>query len=207
LKPQRITVSGIGEPLHNPRAVAAFLLDCRRQGVPVSLTTTGGPLERLAEFLALPHNGLVLSLHAGTAATHRRLVPRGPDFEGLWGLLSERLPTLPRRRRRKLGVNYLLLAGVNDGAAEIEALAARLRPFPGTTIHLLGCNAVAGSPHASPPPSAFAAAQRLLAAAGLDVRRANRWRQQPQGGCGTLFVRSLEGDCRWKPETAKAGIR
>lgn len=185
-----MTVSGIGEPLHNPAAVAAFIEHCRRQGLPVSLTTTGSPLAVLREFLRLPHNGLMLSLHAGTAATHRRLVPCGPDLDLLWALLLEVLPTLPRRRRRKVGINYLLLAGCNDSPDELSALAERLRRLPELTLHLLTCNPVPGSRFASPPPAALDAAHGFLAAQGLNVRRPNRWRSQSEGGCGTLLARS-----------------
>jgi 23S rRNA (adenine2503-C2)-methyltransferase len=191
--PQRVTVSGIGEPLHNPQALTAFIDHCRRQGLPVSLTTTGSPLGVLREFLPLPHNGLMLSLHAGTAATHRRLIPRGPDLDVLWALLEEVLPALSRRRRRKIGINYLLLAGHNDSAAELSALAERLRRWPDLTLHLLTCNPVAGSTFVSPPAAAVAAAHGFLAAQGLNVRRPNRWRTAEEGGCGTLLARSSEG--------------
>lgn len=191
LAPARVTVSGIGEPLHNAGAVRAFLDHCRGLGLPVSLTTTGAPLETLRDFLGLPHNGLMLSLHAGSAAVHRRLVPRGPDFEGLWGLLGETLPALARRRRRKLGVNYLLLDGVNDGEEELAALVRRLRSFPELTVHLLTCNPVPGSVFASPPPERVAAAAAFLAGEGVNARLPNRWRTRLEGGCGTLFVRSL----------------
>jgi 23S rRNA (adenine2503-C2)-methyltransferase len=188
-RPQRVTVSGIGEPLHNPHAVAVFIEECRRQRLPVSLTTTGAPLSALREFLRLGHNGLMLSLHAGTAATHRRLVPRGPDLDALWTLLEETLPTLSRRRRRKIGINYLLLAGCNDSPAELSALADRLRHQPELTLHLLTCNPVAGSAFVSPPPPVVDAVYGFLAARGLNIRRPNRWRTSPEGGCGTLLAR------------------
>lgn len=192
VEPQRVTVSGIGEPLHNPLAVAEFIEQCRRQGLPVSLTTTGSPLTALRDFLMLPHNGLMLSLHAGTAATHRRLVPRGPDLEALWMLLEEALPALPRRRRRKVGINYLLLAGCNDSPDELAALAESLRRLPELTLHLLTCNPVAGSAFASPPQAAVDAAHAFLVARGLHARRPNRWRTLSEGGCGTLLARSAE---------------
>jgi 23S rRNA (adenine2503-C2)-methyltransferase len=187
--PQRVTVSGIGEPLHNSQAVAEFIEECRRQRLPVSLTTTGAPLSALREFLRLGHNGLMLSLHAGTAATHRRLVPRGPDLDALWALLEEALPALSRRRRRKIGINYLLLAGCNDSPAELSALADRLRHQPELTLHLLTCNPVAGSAFVSPPPPVVDAVYGFLAARGLNIRRPNRWRTSPEGGCGTLLAR------------------
>jgi len=186
--PKRVTVSGIGEPLHNPHAVAEFIEMCRLQGLPVSLTTTGGPLPALREFLTLPHNGLMLSLHAGTAAAHRRLVPHGPDLDALWGLLEESLPALPRRRRRKLGINYLLLAGCNDSPGEISALVSRLRLQPDITLHLLTCNPVAGSSFVSPPQSVVDAVHGFLTAEGIHVRRPNHWRTSAEGGCGTLLA-------------------
>lgn len=189
--PKRVTVSGIGEPLHNPDAVLDFMDDCRHRLLPVSLTTTGNPLSTLREFLPLAHNGLMLSLHAGCAATHRRLVPRGPDFEGLWAVLNEVLPACSRRRRRKVGINYLLLEGENDSAEELSLLAERLRPFPDLSVHLLTCNPVPGSSFASSPARQVAAKGAFLAGLGLNVRLPNRWRSRPQGGCGTLFIRTF----------------
>jgi 23S rRNA (adenine2503-C2)-methyltransferase len=189
VEPQRVTVSGVGEPLHNPDAVADFIVRCRQQGMSVSLTTTGSPLPVLRQFLLLPHNGLMLSLHAGSAATHRRLIPHGPDLDNLWALLEGVLPTLSRRRRRKIGINYLLLAGHNDSAVEVHALAERLQRLPEITIHLLTCNPVEGSTFTSPPSGVVDAAHALLAARGLNVRRPNRWRTLAEGGCGTLLTR------------------
>lgn len=190
-RPLRVTLSGIGEPLHNAEAVEAFVETCRRERLPVSLTTTAAPLERLERFLHLPHNGLMLSLHAGSSATHRRLVPRGPDFEALWSLLDRALPTLPRRRRRKVGVNYLLLQGVNDSVQELETLAARLAPHPELTLHLLSCNPVPGSPFCSPAPSELSRLHALCRQQGLNARRPNRWRVRSEGGCGTLVAHGL----------------
>jgi 23S rRNA (adenine2503-C2)-methyltransferase len=190
--PRRITVSGIGEPLRNYTEVERFMALCREAGLPVSLTTTGGPLDRLAEALVLEHNGLMLSVHAGTRATHRRLLPGAPDLDSLWEVIAGVWPHLSRRRRRKLGVNYLLLAGVNDSPEELEALVRRMEPFPEMTLHLLTLNAVAGSPFAAPAPEALLEIRDNLSTCLPNVRLANRWRRQVEGGCGTLFVRTLD---------------
>ena len=187
--PRALTLSGIGEPLHNASVVRNFLLINRAAGLPVSLTTIGAPLQRLEEFLQLPHNGLMLSLHAGLAATHKRLIPRGPDFLDLFALLKSVWPRLSRRRQRKLGINYLLLQAVNDSQQELDALQDLLRPFPEITLHLLSCNAVPGSDFASPAAAWQEHWYRSLLAGGLHVRRPNRWRRQSLGGCGTLVAR------------------
>jgi len=187
--PLRLTLSGIGEPLQNLGTVGAFLVTAARRGVPVSVTTCGAPLGALAELLTLPHNGVMVSLHAGSAATHRRLIPRGPDYEGLWSALTRWRDAASRRARRRLGFNYLLLDGINDGPDELEALAARLALFPEATLHLLRLNPVDGSPYASPSAARFAQIHAQLRRLGLNVRRGNRWRGQRRGGCGTLYLR------------------
>lgn len=187
-RPGRVTLSGIGEPLHNLAAVTAFLAAAQAEGLAVSVTTTGQPLAALERLLALPHNGVMLSLHAGTAATHTRLVPRGPAFEEVWAALAVAWPRLSRARRRKLGINYLLLAGVNDGDEEVSALAARLVFHPELTVHLLTPNPVPGSPFQAPPAERVQELWSLLRARGIHARRANPWRRQPRGGCGTLVA-------------------
>lgn len=189
--PVRVTVSGIGEPLHNFPSLLAFMDRCRVLALPVSLTTTGGPLHVFEQALGLPHNGLMLSLHGGTPTTHRRLVPRGPDFNRLIDRLEHNLATLSRRRRRKVGINYLLLQGINDDRSEFLALLPLFRRFPELTLHLLSCNPVVDSPYRSPPAERIDELHHWLSNLGIHVRRPNPWRIQQDGGCGTLFVRTL----------------
>lgn len=191
--PRRVTISGIGEPLQNPDVVRAFMEACSAKNLPVSLTTTGQPLAQLEAFVAAPHNGLMLSLHGASSAVHRRLVPGGPDFERLWTVFAGGVAKLSRRRRRRIGINYLLLAGINDSDQEIDRLSALVGPLPELTVHLLSCNPVADSPFASPPPERIDEIHHSLCAAGIHARRPNRWRTLPQGGCGTLFVQGVSG--------------
>ncbi|MEJ2202141.1 MAG: radical SAM protein, partial [Desulfuromonadaceae bacterium] len=191
LEPQRLTLSGIGEPLHNFDAVRIFIEECQKTSLPVSLTTSGGPLERFREALQWPHNGLMLSLHAGTPEIHRRLVPRAPEFNSLIDCLQRTLPALSRRRRRRLGINYLLLQGINEDRAEFLPLLPLFRRFPELTLHLLVCNPVPGADFSSPPAATIDALHGWLVAQGMHVRRPNPWRIRQSGGCGTLFVGNL----------------
>jgi 23S rRNA (adenine2503-C2)-methyltransferase len=191
IEPRRLTISGVGEPLHNFLALSTFMERCRVAGLPVSLTTTGSPLERFEEILRQPLNGLMLSLHAGTSATHRQLIPRGPELTALLDVLGGALAHLSRRRRRKVGINYLLLAGINDRRREMAPLLPLFQRYPELTLHLLTCNPVADSSFVSPPAAAVAELHGWLADQGLHVRRPNPWRTQADGGCGTLFVHSL----------------
>lgn len=195
LEPRRLTLSGIGEPLHNFSAVTRFMEDCRKIGLPVSVTTTGADLRSLARLLSLDHNGVALSLHAGSGPIHRRLVPRGPAYDRVWDLLHGMWPALSRRRRKKIALNYLLLQGINDTDEEVAALAGRLRTLPEISVHLLQCNPVPGSSYASAPSRRREEIFQTWTAAGINVRRANPWRRQESGGCGTLFISRLEESC------------
>jgi len=190
LRIERLTLSGIGEPLQNFEVVRAFIVG---NPLPVSLTTTGQPLDRLREALSLGHNGLMLSLHAGSATTHRRLVPKGPDFDNLWALLDEELPRLSRRARRRVGINYLLLAGENNSPSELDQLAERLAPHPDLTLHLLVCNPVPGSPYQGSSSAEIDDIYKQLCDQAIQVRRANRWRRRQEGGCGTLVLGERDG--------------
>jgi len=59
---ERVTVSGIGEPMENFDTVKAFI---DASDAPVSLTTSVPDSVKLSELISLKHNGLMLSIHAG----------------------------------------------------------------------------------------------------------------------------------------------
>jgi len=196
LIPRRLTLSGIGEPLHNRAAVADFMDDSK---LPVSLTTTGGSPAVLAAALHWPHNGLMLSRHAGSEDLHRRFVPPAPPLEDLAATVSRGLAGLSRRRRRHLGVNYLLLAGSNDHRAELDRLLSLAAAWPEATIHLLACNPVPGRAFVSPPTDQFDACYTYLKSRHPHVRRPNSWRRQSEGGCGTLVLHAQRQALRAYP--------
>ena len=184
---ERVTVSGVGEPLHNHEAVRSFVERCGRAGVRVSLTTSGGPLIRLAEWLALPHNGLTISVHAGSEPTRAKMVPRGPALSPLFALLAERLPGLSRKRRKKIALAYLLIAGENDAHDELDAFIARAAPLA-LTVHLYAYNSVPTSTHRPVTRSRYEEVFERMRAAGLTVRMSSQARIEANGGCGTLVA-------------------
>lgn len=186
---RRVTLSGIGEPLHNHEASLAFLHWARARSLKVSVTTSGGPLHRLEEWLRLPHNGLTISVHAGTEATRSELVPKGPALAALFALLGDVAPTLTRQRRKKLALAYLLLAGRNDSDAELDAFAARAIDL-GARVHLYAYNPVPSSSHQALERDRYEAAYARLSGAGLSVRMSSRARVESIGGCGTLVARA-----------------
>lgn len=189
LKVQRVTVSGVGEPLHNHLAVRAFVEWCRERRVPASFTTSGGPTERLREALHWPHNGIAISVHAGTEATRARTVPRGPSLEALFDCLREEVPKLTRSRCRRLSLAYLLVRDLNDSDAELDAFTERVRDLPVNT-HLYAYNEVPGSGLSAVPDERYQAVYQRMKAAGLNVRRSSQARIDTNGGCGTLVMLS-----------------
>jgi 23S rRNA (adenine2503-C2)-methyltransferase len=196
---RRVTASGVGEPLHAPEAVLAFLGWCRERGTPASFTTSGGPLPRLAELLAAPHIGATISVHAGTEEVRARLVPRGPALDPLFGLLREVLPRLSRKRRKKVALAYLLLDGQNDSDCELAAFAERARPL-GVAVHLYQHNPVERSALRGVSRAAYEQAYERLRAAGLLVRMSSQARLEANGGCGTLVAASGRPPRRTLPQ-------
>lgn len=183
----RLTLSGIGEPLHNHDACVAFVGWARGRGWRTSTTTSGGPLPRLVSWLReVPHNGLTLSVHAGTEATRRRRVPRGPDLASLFATLGEVVPTLSRKRRKKIALAYLLTAG-EDGADELDSFAHRAAPL-GVAVHLYAYNPVATSDAQPLTRDAYERAYERLRGHGLVVRMSSTARLEANGGCGTLVA-------------------
>jgi 23S rRNA (adenine2503-C2)-methyltransferase len=196
----RVTVSGVGEPLHNP-AVIEFVSWCRSRGTPASITTSGGPLRRLASWLeadAPPHNGISFSIHAGREPTRARTVPRGPALAPLFELLAERVPALSSSRRRKLALAYLLLADVNDDDAEIDAFLDRAGPL-GLKVHLYRYNPVPTSNQRQISDLRYNEVYERMCARGLDVRRSSQARIEDNGGCGTLVALRRAGSAPGLP--------
>lgn len=196
---RRVTASGVGEPLHAPDAVLAFLGWCRDRGTPASFTTSGGPLPRLVEFLRAPHNGATVSVHAGLPATRARLVPHAPALDPLFAVLADELPQLSRKRRKKVALAYLLLDGQNDSTEELDAFAARALPL-GVAVHLYQHNAVAHSSLRGASRDAYERAYEHLRAAGLLVRMSSQARLEANGGCGTLVAASGRAAKRTLPQ-------
>jgi len=183
---ERVTVSGVGEPLHT-RATLPFIDWCRAERIRPSLTTSGGPLPRLREAIHAPHNGLTVSVHAGREATRARAVPKGPPLGALFGVLGEEVPRLSRSRQRKVALAFLLIADLNDTEAELDAFAERAARL-GLWTHLYAFNEVPTSEHRPVSRERYEAAYRRLTDRGLRVRMSSKARVEPNGGCGTLVA-------------------
>ena len=188
---RRITVSGVGEPLHNFRHVTRFVEMARRQRRPASITTSGGPVDRLAHWVAeLPHNGLTISAHAGTEVTRTRAVPKGPTLDALFATLEDSLSRASRSRRKKTAVAFLVIEGLNDSDEEIDAFIARMKPLAALDVwaNLYAYNEVPTSALRPITRARYEQIYRHMMNAGLRVRMSSQARTEPNGGCGTLVA-------------------
>lgn len=185
-KAKRITVSGIGEPLDNFEEVERFI---RMSSLPVSVTTTASHPELLVKLLSLPHNGVMISLHGGTEEAHKKLVPKAPPLAEIYAALSEAWKVMSVRAKKKIGLNYLPVEGVNDSDEEIGVFAENALKFPESSVHLLTLNKVHNSPFKPVSNERREEIFNFLRNSGLNVRRANSFRRQEKGGCGTLWLK------------------
>jgi len=189
---KRVTLSGIGEPLHNPHTLE-FMRWCRADGLLPSVTTSGGPTRRLPELLASHHNGVTVSVHAGTEQVRARLVPKGPSLAELFSTLERTLPTISNNRRKKIALSYLVIEGQNDTDAELDAFLERAVPL-GQSLHLFAYNSVPTSDMRPVPRPRYEAIYARAAATGLRVHMSSTARIEDNGGCGTLVaLRTSQG--------------
>ena len=183
-----VTVSGVGEPLHNFDAVTRFVERAHARGIRTTLTTSGGPVQRLATWLrTLPHQGLTISIHAGSEAARARAVPKGPDLASLFAVIADEVPRLTRARRKRTALAYLALAALNDSDHEIDAFIARALPL-GLIVHLYAHNPVSTSDVRGVDRARYEAIYARMKAAGLTVRMSAQARLESNGGCGTLVA-------------------
>lgn len=192
---QRVTLSGVGEPLHNHEASTAFLEwgRARDARVAVSLTTSGGPISRLRTWLHAPHNGLTISVHAGSESTRKTVVPGGPSLKALFDCLREEQSRMTRKRRKKTALAYLMVAGMNDADDELDAFSERVLALPHPpAIHLYDLNPVPTSTLQGVQRPRYEAAYARLRERGNVVRMSSAARLEANGGCGTLVALRVE---------------
>jgi 23S rRNA (adenine2503-C2)-methyltransferase len=185
---------GMGEPMMNLDAV---LDACRRlpdMGVTHRRTaiSTVGWLPGLRQFVEcdLPVR-LALSLHAPDDELRSRLVPVNERYP-LADVLAA-CDAYHERRRRKVFVEYVLLAGVNDRPEQARALGRLLDPRV-YKVNLIPYNPT--GKYAGSGPAAIAAFRAILERAGLSATvRLTRGRDI-EAACGQLAAAATTDDPR-----------
>jgi 23S rRNA (adenine2503-C2)-methyltransferase len=147
---RNLVFMGMGEPLHNEDQLYAaldvladrecFNLNLKR----VLISTVGIPEAMLRCARRFPDARMALSLHSARQKVRERIVPiaRRHGLAELRAALAEVAAT----GGHEVMIEYLLLAGINDGPADLEALVAYLRGIP-VHINLIPYNAITGAWH------------------------------------------------------------
>ena len=183
--PDHVVFMGMGEPMLNLDAVLGACRELPAIGVAqrrIAISTVGWVpgIERLTAE-AMPVR-LALSLHAPDDALRSTLMPvndRYPIAEVL-AACSE----YHRRKRRRVFVEYVMLAGVNDAHAHAVALAELLDPRA-FKVNLIPYNPT-DSPYAASSPKAISAFRAVLERRGIGVTvRVERGREI-EAACGQL---------------------
>ena len=188
-----LVIMGMGEPLAN---YENLLLALRILNAPwgggigarkITISTSGlvPQIRRLAEEPA--QFRLAISLHGATDETRGRIMPINKKYP-----LAE-LAAAARYYQEKKGglltLEYILIAGVNDGPDQIKPLAALARRL-GAKVNLIPYNPVDGLPWARPEE---AAQDRFFA--GLEREKVAATLRREKGGdidaaCGQLRLKT-----------------
>jgi 23S rRNA (adenine2503-C2)-methyltransferase len=195
-KAERLTnlvLMGMGEPLHNYEATARALrvlshpegLDLSLRRITVSTVGLVRGIERLGEDFG-GKVGLAVSLHAPNDELRSRIIPinRRVPLRQLMAALR-RYP-LPRRRR--ITIEYTLIAGYNDGFEQARQLSELLQGLP-VKINLIPMNPIAGSELRASSSARVAEFQDYLARDGYSCFIRTRRGGDVAAACGQLAFR------------------
>jgi 23S rRNA (adenine2503-C2)-methyltransferase len=192
---QRLTnvvFMGMGEPLHNYEATCrALRLLTHPDGVALSarrvtVSTSGlvPEIARLGEDFG-GNVGLAISLHAADDETRSRLMPINKKYP--LSRLMEALRAYPLPRRRRITIEFTLVAGQNDDPGEAKRLARLLRDLP-VKINLIPMNPISASSLGPPAMDTVLAFQKVLCDAGYSCFIRRRRGDDVSAACGQLAL-------------------
>jgi len=187
-----VVLMGMGEPLHNYDATArALRLLTHPEGIGLStrrvtVSTSGlvPEIDRLGEDF---HGqiGLAVSLHAADEVTRSRLVPINRKYPLATLMAALRRYPLPHRRR--ITIEYTLIADQNDSLEHAQRLAVLLEGLP-VKVNLIPMNPVESIDLFPPPPARIFAFQKRLCDAGYSCFIRRRRGSDVSAACGQLAL-------------------
>ena len=184
-----IVFMGMGEPLANFGVLSDVVrrLTNARWGLGWSArritVSTAGLASRMKDVAPLGVN-LAVSLNASTEEQRAHLMPAAHGIASLKTLLlaCRRYPLAPHRR---LTFEYVLLAGVNDRAADALRLVKLVRGIA-CKVNLIPFNPFPGSAFRRPSDRDVLAFQAIVREAGIDVFIRKSRGRDVLGACGPL---------------------
>lgn len=189
---RNVVLMGMGEPLHNYEAtVRALRLLTHPEGISLSsrkvTVSTSGLVPEIAR-LGEDFNGqigLAISLHATDDETRSRLMPINKKYPLAELMAALRAYPLPRRRR--ITIEYTLVAGKNDTPEEARKLAKLLAGLP-VKVNLIPMNPIEASSLGPTDMRGVLAFQRILCDAGYSCFIRRRRGDDVSAACGQLVL-------------------
>ena len=187
---RNLVLMGMGEPLHNYEQVASFIrIATDPKGMAfspnrVTLSTSGlVPGIRRMMDENLPCN-LAISLNATTDAIRDQLIPINRKYP-IQDLMAAVREYIVKRSNKRVLIEYVLLAGINDTIQDARRLCDLLKGMD-CTVNLLPFNPYPGSPYKRPSETDISDFRDILVAASMVVVVRQSRGQDISAACGLL---------------------
>lgn len=190
---RNVVFMGMGEPLLNLENLFQSLIFLRAPaffnypGSRLMVSTVGIPAAMIHLAEEFPEVSLALSLHSARQEVREQLMPLARKHT--LPLLQEAL--LKISRHGKAMIEYLMLAGVNDGQEDGQALADYLRNIP-VHINLIPFNAYPGCNLRGTPEERRITFADQLKAEGFDTTLRYSFGSDIAAACGQLVQHEKE---------------
>lgn len=190
---RNLVFMGMGEPLHHyDETRRALRLLTHPSGLGMSprriTVSTVGLAPNIAK-LGSDFDGkigLAVSLHAPDDQTRNRIMPINSRYD--MEQLLEALAAYPLPKRRRITIEYTLIAGLNDSPEQARQLARRLARLR-VKVNLIPLNPIEGSTLRTPSAAAVEAFRDVLAQHRVSCSVRTRRGDDVDAACGQLAMR------------------
>lgn len=187
-----VVYMGMGEPLNNyANTLRSLRILSHRDGIALSTrritVSTSGLVPEIAKLGEdfKGNIGLAISLHAVSDERRSALMPINRKYP--IAELMQALRKYPLPRRRRITIEYTLVAGQNDTVSEAKALAKLLSVIP-VKVNLIPMNPISASTLGPPPMEGVLKFQKVLVDAGFSCFIRRRRGDDVDAACGQLAL-------------------